>query len=136
MNCLRTIDRAACAMRRRAVLASALALLPLFASAQAPAPSAPQRFTLATAIDAAIRNYPRVRAAIAQQHAAAAGVGVARTAYLPRTDVLWQTNRATANNVYGLMLPQSIIPSISGPVLPADNTRAAWSSAGGVLLSW
>jgi outer membrane protein len=59
-----------------------------------------------------------------------------RTAYLPRTDILWQTNRATANNVYGLLLPQGIVPSISGPVLTADNTRIAWSSAGGALVSW
>jgi outer membrane protein len=63
-------------------------------------------------------------------------VAVARTAYLPRADMLWQTNRATANNTYGLLLPQGVIPPISGPVLASDNTRSAWSSAGGTLLSW
>jgi len=43
-------------------------------------------------------------AAKAGQRAAESQVGVARTAYLPRTDLLWQTNRATANNIYGLLL--------------------------------
>src|ERR1035438_7418943 len=82
------------------------------------------------------KNYPRIRASVEQQVAAQGGVSVARTAYLPRTDILWQTNRATANNVYGLLLPQGVVPSISGPVLAADNGRSAWSSAGGALVSW
>jgi outer membrane protein TolC len=87
-------------------------------------------------IEKARRDYPAIQAAEAQQQAAKAAVGVARTAYLPRTDVLWQTNRATANNIYGLLLPQGVVPSISGPVIAADASRSAWSSAGGVLLSW
>lgn len=99
-------------------------------------PPAPRRLTLAAAIDAAQANYPRVRAALEQQNAAQATIGVARTAYLPRIDMLWQTNRATANNIYGLLLPQSIIPSISGPVIASDFNRSAWSSAGGTLMSW
>jgi len=48
--------------------------------------------------------------------AAKAGIGLAQTSYLLRTDVLWQTNRATDNNVTGLLLPQSVIAPISGPV--------------------
>lgn len=100
------------------------------------APPAPAKVTLSQAIAAALANYPQVRTALEQQQAAEAGVGVARTAYLPKADALWQTNRATANNVYGLLLPQSVIPSISGPVLPADSGRSAWGSAGGALLTW
>jgi outer membrane protein TolC len=91
---------------------------------------------LAQALERAQSNYPRIRAASEQRAAADAGVGVARTAYLPRTDVVWQSNRATANNIYGLLLPQSVIPSISGPVLSTDNGRSAWGSAGGALFSW
>ena len=61
---------------------------------------------------------------------------MAKTAYLPQTDILWQTNRATANNILGLLLPQATIPSVTGAVLPSDPTRSAWNSAGGALLSW
>lgn len=96
----------------------------------------PSKLTLAGAIDAAEANYPKVRAALEQQNAAEAIIGVAHTAYLPRVDMLWQTNRATANNIYGLLLPQSTIPSISGPVIASDFSRSAWSSAGGTVLSW
>jgi outer membrane protein len=68
--------------------------------------------------------------------AATAEVGVARTAYLPRLDLLWQANRATRNNVFGLLLPQSTIPAVSGPVLGSESLNGVWSSAGGLLFSW
>jgi outer membrane protein len=109
----------------------------LTAQSQAPTAEMPQsKLRLAQAIDLAEKNYPQIRASMEQQVAAQGGIAVARTVYLPRADILWQTNRATANNIYGLLLPQGIVPSISGPVLTADNTRSAWSSAGGMLLSW
>ena len=101
-----------------------------------PGDTARPKLSLAQAIALAEKNYPRIRASLEQQVAAQGGVSVARTAYLPRTDILWQTNRATANNVYGLLLPQGVVPSISGPVLAADDGRSAWSSAGGALVSW
>jgi outer membrane protein len=92
--------------------------------------------TLEQVIATANANYPAIRAAQAQQRAAHEAVGVAKTAYLPRTDLLWQTDRATANNILGLMLPQSTVPSVTGSVLPADVTRSAWNSTGGALVSW
>ena len=73
--------------------------------------------TLNDAIQSAIRNYPAIRESRARAQAAEEGVGVARTAYLPRLDVLWQENRGTTNNVFGMLLPQSTIFSITGPVL-------------------
>jgi outer membrane protein len=104
--------------------------------AQTPEANGHVKITLAQAIDRARENYPAIQAAQAQHRAAQAAVAVARTAYLPRTDLLWQTNRATANNIYGLLLPQGVIPSISGPVIASDVSRMAWSSGGGALLSW
>jgi outer membrane protein len=119
-------------------------VLALLATAAAAPPSAGQtgenqeqtELTLARALEMADAHYPRIRAALEQQIAAKSGIGVARTAYLPRVDTLWQSNRATANNIYGLLLPQGIIPSISGPVIASDNGRSAWSSAGGALVMW
>jgi outer membrane protein len=92
--------------------------------------------TLERVIETANANYPAIKAAQAQQKAAQRGVSVAKTAYLPHADILWQTNRATANNILGLLLPQATIPSVTGSVLPSDPTRSAWNSAGGALLSW
>jgi outer membrane protein TolC len=88
------------------------------------------------AVQLALKNYPAIRETRARALAAQEGVGVARTAYLPRVDALWQVNRATTNNVFGLLLPQSIVPPISGPVLATHSFDSVWGSAAGVLLSW
>jgi outer membrane protein len=92
--------------------------------------------TLEEAVDFALKNYPAVRASLERVKAAEAGVGLARTNYLPRADMVWQTNRATDNNITGLVLPQSIIAPISGPVPMETSNRSAWGSAAGLLFSW
>jgi outer membrane protein TolC len=97
---------------------------------------APTGLTLSQAVEVALKNYPSIRVSQEQINAAAAGIQLARTAYLPRVDVLAQANRATRNNVFGLLLPQSVIPSISGPVLGTNNFGTAWGSAIGTLVSW
>jgi outer membrane protein TolC len=92
--------------------------------------------TLEEAVDFALKNYPAVRASLERVKAAQAGVGLARTSYLPRADMVWQTNRATDNNITGLVLSQSIIAPISGPVPMETSNRSAWGSAAGLLFSW
>jgi len=92
--------------------------------------------TLEEAVDFALKNYPAVRVALERVTAAQAGVGLARTNYLPRADMVWQTNRATDNNITGLLLPQSIIAPISGPVPISTSNRSAWGSTAGLLFSW
>src|SRR5256885_17204055 len=80
-------------------------------------PSAYAQITLEQAVEQAMTRYPGVRASLQQVSAAAAGINLARTNYLPRADFMGQLNRATHNNVFGLMLAPSIISPISGPVL-------------------
>jgi outer membrane protein TolC len=107
------------------------------AGAQPAAPQAAgQTFTFEQALQFAIDHYPSVRAAVEQVAASSANVNVARAAYLPHLDALWQTNRATANNIFGQLLPQSIIPALSGPVLPSALGDSVWGSAAGALFSW
>ena len=95
-----------------------------------------ETLTLSSAVEQAMRNYPSLRVSEENVRAAAAGVTLARTAYLPRVDAVAQVNRATRNNVFGLLLPQSVIPSISGPVIGSNNFGTVWGSALGVLVSW
>ncbi|HEY1341690.1 MAG TPA: TolC family protein [Bryobacteraceae bacterium] len=92
--------------------------------------------TLRQAVENAVKNYPSVRVSQEQINAAAAGIQLARTAYLPHIDALAQLNRATRNNVFGMLLPQSVIPAISGPVIGSNNVGAVWGSAVGALVSW
>lgn len=98
--------------------------------------AAPGPLTLARAVESALAQYPSIQVSQEQVSAAAAAIRLARTAYLPRVDALAQVNRATRNNVFGLMLPQSTIPSMSGPVLGTNNFGTAWGSAIGALVTW
>lgn len=95
-----------------------------------------QTFTLGQALQYALEHYPTVRAALEQVTVASAHVDVAKGGYLPRLEGVWQTNRATANNIFGQLLPQSVIPAMSGPVLPSATAGSVWGSAVGGLLSW
>ncbi len=110
-----------------------LAPAALFGQQSAPLPSP---LTLGSAVEYALAHYPAIRAAMERRAAAGAGTGLARTAYLPTATMLWQGNRATHNNIFGLLLPQSVVPQISGPVIPETSMRGAWDSAAGVLLAW
>lgn len=105
--------------------------------AQAPPPQpAPPVLTLAQAMQFADDHYPAIRAALEQVTASEANVDVAHAAYLPRLDSLWQSNRGTANNIFGQMLPQSVIPALTGPVLASASHDSVWGSATGALFSW
>ena len=92
--------------------------------------------TIPQAVETAIKSYPSVRISQEQINASAAAIQLARTAYLPRVDALAQVNRATRNNVFGLLLPQSVIPSMSGPVIGSNNFGSVWGSSVGGLVTW
>src|ERR1039458_490161 len=96
----------------------------------------PVSMNVAQAVESALRNYPSIRVSQEQINAAAAGIQLARTAYLPRVDAMAQVNRATRNNVFGLLMPQGVIPSMSGPVLGTNNLGTVWGSAIGTLVTW
>ena len=104
------------------------------AVAQSPPPSFP--LTLPQAIQYATDNYPAIRASMARVSAQKSGVDLARTSYLPRLDSSLQINRATRNNVPGLLLPGTVVPPISGPASDSASSSSIWGSAGGLLLSW
>jgi outer membrane protein len=98
---------------------------------------APGPLSLNDAIELALKNYPSIRESRARAQAAEEGIGVARSAFLPRLDMIFQENRATTNNVFGLLLPQSTMFSMSGPVLGTRSlSESVWGSAAAVLLSW
>jgi outer membrane protein len=112
-----------------------LTLILRSAAAQTNEP-APKTLTLEDAVTYALKHYPAVRASVEQANAARAAVSLAKTNYLPRADMLWQSNRATRNNMFGLLLPNSVISPISGPALPSASNDSVWGSAAGLLFSW
>ena len=96
----------------------------------------PRTFTLEEALQYAVDHYPTIRAALEQVNASNANLEATKSASLPRFDALWQVNRATANNIFGQLFPQAVIPSLSGPVLPSASAQGVWGSAVGGLFSW
>lgn len=113
----------------------------LHQAVQGAAPNQPDQvpthpLNLEEAVDYALAHYPAVRAALERQAAAQAGIGLASTSYLPRANLLWQSNRATANNIFGQVLPNGVIPGMSGPVLPSTSGGSVWGGAAGLLFSW
>ena len=113
-----------------------LGLMALAANALLAQSAPPDALSIAQAVQNALHNYPSIQVSQEEINAAAAGIRLARTAYLPRVDALAQVNRATRNNVFGLLLPQSVIPSMSGPVIGSNNLGTAWGSAIGTLVTW
>jgi outer membrane protein len=122
--------RALSALRRMSV--SSLAIVAVCGGV-ALAQDAP--ITLQQAVAQATDRYASVRAATAQVSATAASAALARDAYLPRADVVWQLNRSTRNNVAGLLFPQPVLSPISGPVSP-ESGDSIWNHAAGVLFVW
>jgi len=95
-----------------------------------------ESITLRQAVDRSVEKYPSVRVSLEQVSAAAAGVQLARTAFLPKADFLSQINRATRNNVFGMLMPHSTLPNISGPPLHENKMTSVWGTALGFLVSW
>ena len=92
--------------------------------------------TIAQVVQDARQNYPAIHVSEQELNAAVANIRLARTSYLPRLDGIAEINRATRNNVFGTLFPQSILPSISGPVIGSNNGGSVWGSATGVLVNW
>ncbi|MGO4518284.1 TolC family protein [Terriglobus sp. 2YAB30_2] len=115
---------------------ASLGMLVSVASSGARAQEAAAPLTLAAVVDDAAKNYPAIRISQEELNASVARIQLARTAYLPRLDATAQFNRGTRNNVFGSLLPQSIIPPMSGPVIGTNNGGSVWGSAAGVLINW
>src|SRR5690349_25115822 len=122
-------------MKRQSIYVALVDCALSLAAQQPPSLSPPSSFTLKQAVEFALVHYPQARAAAQKLIAAQAGVRLARTDYLPHTDMMWQSNRGTYNNITGQLLPQSVLPSLSGTVLPDTSGRSAWNTGAGALLS-
>jgi outer membrane protein len=103
-------------------------------SQDTPAPGEPLR--LRETIAMATETFAEVQAKRAELSAATEGVGLAKKTYLPDGDVYLQWNRATRNNVFGLLLPSGSVPSISGPALEQTSSQSTFGSVAAALVQW
>ena len=114
---------------------AAAAAVPAQSKTAAPVDSS-SGLTLVEVVQDAQHNYPTIHISEQELNAAVANIRLARTSYLPRLDGIAQVNRATRNNVFGTLLPQSVLPSMSGPVIGTNNGGSVWGSATGLLINW
>ena len=115
------------------LLLSALALSSSGASGQS-ALSNPVR--LKGAIAQATDTFAEALAARAELSASDETLSLAKKAYLPSADLYLQWNRATRNNVFGLLFPSVGVPSISGPVLDEATSQGTFGSVAAALVRW
>jgi len=94
------------------------------------------QMSLPEAVKKTSETYPQLRVSLEQVNAAAEAIKLARTSYLPRIEGIAQVNRATRNNIYGMLLPQAVIAPISGPPNPTNAGTNVWGTAVGFLVSW
>lgn len=92
--------------------------------------------TLPGAIDLARRNYPSIKYAIEKAESKRQRIAEAKTAYLPRVDIMFDENYGTANNITGFLAPQEIVPNISGLVSERNNFLGGFGFTTGTLISW
>ena len=97
-------------------------------------PSGP--LTIQAAVELSARNYPSIRASLAEIALAQGGIDLAKTAYLPQADLRLGVNRATRNNVFGLIFPNGVVPAISGPVQDESTITSVFGSSAGLLFSY
>jgi outer membrane protein TolC len=97
----------------------------------------PGKMSFAEAINVSIANYPAVAAAIASEDAAAAHITLAKTAYLPRFDLVVQENRSSFNDAFNVYLPSLIdLPIVNGPLQRRRSFDSVWSATSGSVLEW
>lgn len=121
---------------RRQLLTFACTPLVFYAVSARAQSSGDNSTSLSAVVSEAEKNYPTIRVSQEELNASAARLALARTAYLPRMDSVAQFNRGTRNNVFGALLPQAVIPSMSGPVIGTNNSGSVWGSATGLLVNW
>jgi outer membrane protein TolC len=91
---------------------------------------------LKAAIALASESFGEARASRAELSASDEALGLAKKAYLPSADLYVQWNRATRNNVFGLLFPTGGLPSISGPVLDEETSEGTFGSVAAALVRW
>jgi len=91
------------------------------------------------AIAQATDSFAETLASRAELSASDETLSLAKKTYLPSADLYFQWNRATRNNVFGLLFPggpSGSVPSISGPVLDEATSQGTFGSVAAALVRW
>lgn len=94
--------------------------------------------SLMQAVNTAIKNFPSIRTARFRLQATKADVTLAKTAYLPRLDMMSQAMRTSNNLMTGTILPQvlDVIPIQSGVEEKNPSMKSYWGVNHGANFNW
>jgi outer membrane protein TolC len=92
--------------------------------------------TLEIAVQLAKESFAESVAARSDLSASEESLGLAKKAWLPAADLYFQWNRASRNNVFGLVFPAAGLPSISGPALDEETSQGTFGSVVAALVRW
>ncbi len=96
----------------------------------------PTALSLREAVQQAWAHYPTVNEARAGIQVAASEIRVQRDAYLPHASFHAEANRATRNNVLGMMMPNQTITPINGFALSGESWQSAFGTSVGMFIRW
>jgi outer membrane protein len=122
-----------------------LSSIACFGAAQEPGEKPPnlrpplqQLYSLSAAVNTSLSNFPTIRFAKARVLQTRAGITLARTAYLPTFDALFQELRSTNNVIAGAVFPQTldVIPMQTGQERKGSSFSSVFANNLGSNFSW
>ncbi|HWA35935.1 MAG TPA: TolC family protein [Cyclobacteriaceae bacterium] len=87
-------------------------------------------------LDEGVKNYPRIRAKLAESESARRDVSAAKLEYLPRITAQHQYTYATSNSLAGSFYPNPAVISPAGSIRAENISQATWGSYTSALLEW
>lgn len=112
-------------------------LTPLSAADEPQLRGVVRSYSFAEALTTADANYPSIQAAIARQETARSGVSLAKTAYLPRLDTVYQEVRGSTSPMNSIYVPVLHLPLVTAPdTRERDFGRSVWASTTGFVMNW
>lgn len=92
--------------------------------------------TLSEFVEEGVRNYPGIKARLAESESAEGDLKAAKAEYIPRLTGQHQYTYATSNSVAGSFYPNPAVISPSGGIRSGNIDQATWGSYTSAILEW
>ncbi len=114
-----------------------LGLKPAIVAPETGASVGSRLFNFSQALQTAIDNFPSITASAAREEALRGSISLAKTAYLPRLDVVMQENRGSTSEMNSIYVPVLHLPLVNSTDVRSKNFgRSIWSGTTGAVLNW
>ncbi len=87
-------------------------------------------------IDEGVRNYPGIKARLAERESFGREVNAAKAEYIPRVTAQHQYTYGTSNSLAGAFYPNPAVISPAGSIRPENIDQAVWGSYTSIIMEW